>query len=710
MIRMAERFSSERGAVIVIVVAWMTSALALVTFVIDVGHWYEHKRHLQLQVDSAALGGGGMFAACFNNGGGDSAIFQEASKYAGAAGSFGGTPYPSGLSYNGQIGETHKGTVSMRYQSRTYADGTNPNDGTEIQGPCETPDYQFDVKGTEQNVPLFFVGGAFVPAINAHARVQLQPLGATNPSLPLAAPDVNPRQVGVTFVNEATGNELTGCTGTNLVSGCTFAMAKGTPVGALNIWSGPATVPMPTAPANVGVRIGMGGTVASCANTAGTRSWACFDGTTNSQGLYMIRDFASGGTVTNAPIINGVWPTTSSASCSGSPFFSDVQTGGASSCPAGVQAQVDFGTGATIPDTSQYSLTANVANANNGNTSSVSMSPVAGSYDATRHTWLWQANNGSLSLDVGVGVQAITFAWKVKKRNSPICPGTTGPDCQGTTSTLHRFFSAPTNDASGPIQQLSVTENGADAASLEGGTRSLNVTIGISGNFKVNKACPSPPGPSGASYTCFTYDPIQNVGPDRAVLLRLKQDRGPNTYTIDCGGGNIRTMIVNGCANRYSLNAADVCPDVGTPPTPPDCVPTQTGTATGQIRQGMNDRFAPGNPNSCVNSPNNYPNVPPSGDKRVVIVMITDFSAFNGGGSITVPVVTYGAFYITGWDGAPADCTGVNEPYSHTGHAGSSTTGDVWGHFITYVDGAGSGVPGVCDPTALLPCVPVLTQ
>jgi hypothetical protein len=707
MTGMTRSFSSDRGAVIVIVAVWMTSALALVTFVIDVGHWYEHKRHLQLQVDAAALGGGGKFAACFNSGGGDAVIFNEATKYAGAVGSWNGTSYGT-AQYNLQIGESHKGTVSMRYQSQTYADGTDPNDGTETQGPCETPHYQFDVKGTEANVPLFLVGGAFVPAINAHARVQLQPLGATNPSLPLAAPDVNPRQVGVTFVNEATGDELTGCSGTNLVgtSGCTFAMAKGTPVGALNIWSGPATVPLPAAPAKVGVRIGLGGQVASCANTAGSRYYACFDGTTNSQGLYLIRDFASGGTVGSTPIFNGVWPTTSSTSCSGSPFFSDVQTGGAS-CPAGVQAQVDFGTGATMPN-SNYSLTVNVANASNGNTASASMSPVAGTYDATRHTWLWQANNGSVSLDTGAGVQAVTFNWTVNKGTLPMCPGT--KDCKGSTSTLHRFFSAPTNDASGPIQQLSVTDSGADAASLEGGTHSLNVTIGISGNFKVNKACPSPPGPSGAAYTCFTYDPIQNVGPDRAVLLRLKQDRGPNTYTIDCSGGrdNIRTMIVNGCRNRYSLNAADICPDAGTPPNPPDCVPTQTGTATGQIRQGMNDRFAPGNPNTCAQTPNNYPNVLP-GDKRVVIVMITDFSAFNGGGSITVPVVTYGAFYITGWDGAPATCP--NEPFTHTGHpASAQTTGDIWGHFITYVDGAGSGVPGVCDPAALLPCVPVLTQ
>src|SRR5438105_14537013 len=94
-------FTSDRGAVIVIVAVWMTSAIALVTFVIDVGHWYEHRRHLQVQVDAAALAGGGKFSACFNNGGGDSSILTEASKYAGRTGTWNGNQYPSGLSYNG---------------------------------------------------------------------------------------------------------------------------------------------------------------------------------------------------------------------------------------------------------------------------------------------------------------------------------------------------------------------------------------------------------------------------------------------------------------------------------------------------------------------------------------------------------------------------------------------------------------------------------
>src|SRR5438094_720828 len=58
---MTKHFGSEEGAVLIIVTAFMVAAIALVTLVIDVGHWFEHKRHLQGQVDAGALAGGGHF-------------------------------------------------------------------------------------------------------------------------------------------------------------------------------------------------------------------------------------------------------------------------------------------------------------------------------------------------------------------------------------------------------------------------------------------------------------------------------------------------------------------------------------------------------------------------------------------------------------------------------------------------------------------------
>src|SRR2546430_13780780 len=57
-------FGSERGTVIIIVAVFMTSAIALITFVVDVGHWFEHKRHLQSQVDAGALAGATAFDGC----------------------------------------------------------------------------------------------------------------------------------------------------------------------------------------------------------------------------------------------------------------------------------------------------------------------------------------------------------------------------------------------------------------------------------------------------------------------------------------------------------------------------------------------------------------------------------------------------------------------------------------------------------------------
>ena len=88
---MTRRFGSEQGAVLVIVTAFMAAAIALVTVVIDVGHWFEHKRHLQVQVDAGALAGGGTFNGCFGAGAGKTdpnsaanlSIENAARKYAG---------------------------------------------------------------------------------------------------------------------------------------------------------------------------------------------------------------------------------------------------------------------------------------------------------------------------------------------------------------------------------------------------------------------------------------------------------------------------------------------------------------------------------------------------------------------------------------------------------------------------------------------------
>src|SRR5258708_40213146 len=45
----------ERGATLVMFALALPVLMLMIAFVLDVGNWFEHKRHLQMQADSAAL-------------------------------------------------------------------------------------------------------------------------------------------------------------------------------------------------------------------------------------------------------------------------------------------------------------------------------------------------------------------------------------------------------------------------------------------------------------------------------------------------------------------------------------------------------------------------------------------------------------------------------------------------------------------------------
>ena len=83
--------------------------------------------------------------------------------------------------------------------------------------------------------------------------------------------------------------------------------------------------------------------------------------------------------------------------------------------------------------------------------------------------------------------------------------------------------------------------------------------------------------------------------------------------------------------------------------------------------------------------------------------MITDFSALGGSGTTDVPVTNFAAFYVAGWTGSKC-ATNAPPPFE-------VKKGAIWGHFVRYAapdpDSAGSES---CDPTALTPCIPVLTR
>jgi len=199
---------NERGAIVVLFAVLTPALLFLFLLVIDVGNWYVHKRHLQMGVDAAALAGGAYFGNCFSSdpaiaGAADATIRNAATKYGGGPGSTYNVP-GGGASVR----------ITTLFNSKTFAVGGPGADDTETNGPCETPHLMLDVKQTEGDVP-FILGGlisAFVPSakttidgINARARVELKKETIVQGSLPLAVPDVDPRHVTVTFVDDTTG-------------------------------------------------------------------------------------------------------------------------------------------------------------------------------------------------------------------------------------------------------------------------------------------------------------------------------------------------------------------------------------------------------------------------------------------------------------------------------------------------------------------------
>ena len=62
--------------------------------------------------------------------------------------------------------------------------------------------------------------------------------------------------------------------------------------------------------------------------------------------------------------------------------------------------------------------------------------------------------------------------------------------------------------------------------------------------------------------------------------------------------------------------------------------------------------------------------------------------------------------YVTGWDGAPGSCSGINE----TAPAGAAQ-GTIWGHFIKYTGDLSTSTGGaICDFSAFSPCITVMTR
>ena len=704
------------GAITLAAFALLAGAL------LEVGQWYVHRRALQVRTDAATLAAGQALNACFNIGTTEYPTEADADKYIESwAQNYGGLtpmvplPAQTGAPYNGSA----TAIPYMSFQSDTPPSAGTPQPARNLGNECYLDgnpantapgnvNLMEDVRTTQSALSPFF---SFSPFASVHgwARVQLQEIQALKPSMPLAVPDVNPKHVAITLVDNSTGNAA--CSADVGFGPCVFPLTGPTASGILNAWSGTASITMPTVGSNIGIRVSIGSQNGSCAGTNEAATYKCYDysntGQPNPDGVLALRSYnntAPGST--NPPVLRDVTP----ISCSGTPYFSAFQaTGG--TCATSIAATVDFGGGGAPAN-------AHVRASFDGTTVALNP-PGAGSN-------VWTSPN--VSLPVSAGRFPVTMGWCIGT-----CTSNGGFTNFNSGNAVQQIFSGSDgSDATlpgGPIMAASVIDatpgsptNGLPSysfpATKSDGTpyvATFAVTIALTGGVHVNPKCSDANGNSGANYKC--PNPQSPTGFDPPVLLRAASTSGSLNYAINCGiipgnpGPNspLYQMMRYGCANSFSRNSADVCPDPANP-VPTDCAPVQqvTGDKVGPVQSALNDRL---DPTGSKCAPNNYPNTAVPGDPRVVLLVDTDFSAFttNGGSSgSNVPVITFATFYITGWDGADKNCA----PLSETAPPNADTKGnsaDIWGHFINYdTQGTPSGVK--CKVSELAPCVAALVR
>lgn len=646
----------ERGGVLVFVAFLLPVLILFVSFVVDVANWFEHKRHLQTQADAAALAGGGSFyIPCA-----DEPIETETRKYAGDP--------TQPVRYNRQVPHTEDGNIHVLINSTEFWNdgGFDYSDGGP---PCAAK--MVDVKITESNLPFFFgLGANFVPAINAHARVEIQALNTAAGALPVGVPDVNPTTARAWFINESTGAVL-----------ASTPLTNSAPAGGLSIWDNSAApVSVPVTGANIGVRVAFsGGTSTTC----GDLLVECYDlGSAN--GILYARGWSSAGSGAqpNPPLARSV--TLFPGTCT-DPYFSTAS----SACTIGVRAEVGFGGDPTLVGAK---VEATVGGATNPLT-----------YDAA--TGLWESTGANFfTINPGAGPATVTLKWEetIGTVNGETCKTGGGNKCTGSFGVVQRVFSA-TEARSGPVKLAQIWESGSFWANSfeQGTTHDLVVKIGIVANLANAQSVSDP-------------------------IVALRVIGGSQNQSLDCDPNlsKLKDELAVGCTPQYTKNTGTTCPggasSLWASPQPWQCVAIQTGSAVNQVPAGLNQRILGSEkPSVCppLGEPghNNWsmfedPGLP-TGDPRIVHVFLTPFGSFTGSGSGTVPVSNFGAFYVTGWT---AQGGGFANPCEGNGDdpVPGDDAGYIVGHFIKYVfvlnNGGGSGE--LCDFTSFGSCVAVLTQ
>ena len=195
------RSESERGQILVLFALFLVVLMPIGSIVLDVGNWHVLRRHMQTQVDAAALAAGPAFTGCFQNPGATTAaVKQHAIHYA-------GDPTRDAATHNLLMQDASD--VHVVLNSRGYWAPGDPTDGSVSSGgsgdwtlgaPCATK--FIDVKATDHDAPSLWGWLPFFPDPKTRARVEISQVESTDGLRPLGVPEVDPEQVAVLFVNE----------------------------------------------------------------------------------------------------------------------------------------------------------------------------------------------------------------------------------------------------------------------------------------------------------------------------------------------------------------------------------------------------------------------------------------------------------------------------------------------------------------------------
>jgi Putative Flp pilus-assembly TadE/G-like len=653
----------ERGAVLVMVAILIVPIMLFAAFAVDVGHWWVHERHLQTQADAGVLAGalGPWLPTCD-----ETAIEGNARQYASDLGTGFNPQYTNEANVHALLNSSD----FWNNGGSDFSDGGTPCDL--LANATEDDPAFLDVKATESNLSNFFgslPGFSVVPAINAHARVEVQAQSGGEGIKPIAVRDDTAYQC-------AEIHRYSSASGAEILPVITLARTAGPPATAYtefqNTVAAPITMPSTDDGIYVRVKLYANRDLSTGSCTGPGDEFPTDDNGAPVGGVNFVNVYSGGSNPTPSdPFIRGVQLL--NGTCAPDQYFST------NACAGSASAIVEFASGAITSGVNKnVFVTIDGADATNGGGN------------------VWTA---PFSFSAKTGPHPMTVV-ALQRFGSTSKGNCNNPNrCKFDFGVRQQTYSATDDDgepsSSGPISMVQIGEGGGGvgANSFERNTtHNLVFTVRLAG--------------------------LQNSLPtDPPVVLRYRTQGSKRTGLVDCGQGNganaDEDAIINGCPRAlyiWPTGTTCVTPTNSAAPTPIDCVGNTPGNRTAKIPGAIRTRVG----NACNNwnayRDSNGATTFPPGDPRMMTFIITSPVDLSGGGGSKpdIPIILFATFYVTGADRMTGNGSGCqNEPYPGPGNKDQAA---VWGHWIKWASPGGSGNGKGCIPNQFGACVAVLTQ